>query len=312
MKFKYPYSDAHCDTITRLYKNNDSINNSKYMVNLSHLRKYQGALQVFAIYNNGHLLKDDVISIIEFLKNECRVYSEYMSLETKLKNTISNHMSDRITALLSIENLGAQRDFCIEDISFYNDNGIIMMSLCHNDNNILCGGIGENKSGLTPLGRRALRLMQKNGVILDVSHMSDISFWEALEEYSLPFTASHSNSRTVYPNMRNLTDKQFVCLVKRGGVCGINYYPDFLEGENSDIDSVIKHIEHFMSLGGENSICLGSDFDGIEKTAQNLDNAGCVYKLFDKLLSINYNESLVKKIAFGNFHNFLQKFETLK
>ena len=175
----------------------------------------------------------------------------------------------------------------------------------------LCGGIGKNNIGLTSLGRRALRLMQQAGIILDVSHMSDQSFWEALEEYTLPPIASHSNSRKICANMRNLTDKQFVYLVKRGGLCGINYCPVFLCDEKSGLDLVVKHIEHFLSLGGENSICLGSDFDGIEKTAQNLENAGCVYKLFDKHLSINYNESLVNKIAVVNFHNFLQKFETL-
>lgn len=312
MNFKYPYFDAHCDTLTALYKDKASLNNSKYMVNLSHLKKYHAAVQFFAIYNNGMLLKDDILNIASFLKDECRAYKEFVSFECKHKNIISNKSSGKISALLSIESLGAQPDFSLEDIYLYKDTGIIMMSLCHNDNNILCGGIGKNNMGLTSLGRRTLRLMQQAGIILDVSHMSDQSFWEALEEYTLPPIASHSNSRKICANMRNLTDKQFVYLVKRGGLCGINYCPVFLCDEKSGLDLVVKHIEHFLSLGGENSICLGSDFDGIEKTAQNLENAGCVYKLFDKLLSINYNESLVNKIAVVNFHNFLQKFETLR
>lgn len=310
MNFSYPYFDAHCDTITELYKNKSSINNSKYMVNLSHLKKYFGAVQVFAIYNSGSLFKENIISILEFLKEECKLYNEFISFETTEKAMLQNHFANKITAFASIESLGSQKDFSPNHISFYKQKGVKIMSLCHNADNPLCGGCALNQNGLTPLGRESLRLMQKTSVILDVSHMSHKSFWEAIAEYSLPFMATHSNSSKIHNHPRNLTDEQFICLAKRGGVCGINYYPPHL-GKKANIETVIKHIEHFMSLGGENAICLGSDFDGIEKTAQNLENAGCVYRLFNKLLSINYNETLINKIAFNNFHNFLKNYETL-
>jgi len=310
MNYKYPYSDTHCDTLTELFKSGKSLNNREYMVNLSHLKKYKGATQVFAIYNSGKYLKQDIIEIASYLKKECILYRDFISFETGADYVLNNYSKGRISALLSIENLGSQADLSLYNIEEYKNNGIIIIGLCHNEDNTLCGGI-KNSKGLTNFGRKILRQMQKHKIILDVSHMGEKSYWEALEEYSLPFMASHSNSRTVCNHPRNITDSQFAHLVKRGGLCGINFYPAFLGGEKADINSVVSHIEHFMSLGGENSLCIGSDFDGIEKCAIGLENASCVYRLFDRLLSINYNESLINKIAFSNFHNFFKKYETL-
>lgn len=310
MNYKYPYSDTHCDTLTELFKSSESLNNNEYMVNLSHLKKYKGAAQVFAIYNSGNFLKQDITDIAAYLKKECNLYSDFISFETEADAIIKNSANGTISAILSIENLGSQADLSLQSIEEYKQNGIIIIGLCHNEDNALCGGI-KNTNGLTFLGRKILRQMQKHKIILDVSHMGEKSYWEALEEYSLPFMASHSNSFSVCTHPRNITDSQFAYLVKRGGLCGINFVPDFLSGEKSDINSVVSHIEHFMSLGGENSLCIGSDFDGTEKTTLGLENAACVYRLFDKLLSINYNESLINKIAFSNFHNFLKKYETL-
>lgn len=310
MNYKYPYFDSHCDTITELFKSGKSLNNSEYMVNLSHLKKYNGAAQVFAIYNSGDFSKKNIIDIASYLKNECIVHSDFISFETKSDNIFKNITKGRISALLSIENLGSQPDLSLWDIEAYKALGVIIIGLCHNEDNALCGGI-KNTKGLTTFGRKILRQMQKHKVILDVSHLGEKSYWEALEEYSLPFMASHSNSRTIHNHPRNITDSQFAYLVKRGGLCAVNFVPEFLKSEKADIDAVVSHIEYFMSLGGENSLCIGSDFDGIEKTALGLENAACVYRLYDRLLSINYNESLINKIAFSNFHNFLRKYETL-
>jgi len=307
---QYQYFDAHCDTITKLYNKKTSLKCSNYMVNINHLKNYTNASQVFAIYNDGSLKKNDVLKMIKYFKNECNKYLSDISFVTNTKELQFCLRQGKIAALLSIEALGDEDDFDIDNINLYYKNGISIMGLCHNNDNILCGGIENNSLGLTPLGIKVLRRMQSIGIILDVSHMSDKSFWEAASHWVLPFAATHSNSRSIYPHPRNLSDKQFVYLASKGGICGINFYPPFVNGKNSKIDDVISHIEHFMSLGGENNICLGSDFDGIDFTVTDIDNASFVYRLFDRLLAINYKESLVNKIAFNNFHNFIRKFET--
>lgn len=309
MNRMYPYFDFHCDTLTSVYAKKTNLNTQDTMVNINYLKKYYPAVQTFAIYNDGSLLEEDILKIINFLKDECRVYSgiiKFAHSMTQIKSNISNKI---VSAILSIESLGDQKDFNEQSLRLYYENGVRIAGLCHNHDNPLCGGIGENKNGLKPQGKLALRQMQSLGIILDVSHMSDKSFWEATEEYSLPFVATHSNSRDVCNNLRNLTDEQFICISKRGGLCGINFYPPFLTKEKADITSIIRHIEHFLSLGGENNICIGTDFDGIDKVPLGIENAGMVYKLFDALLSLNYNETLINKLAFNNFFNFFQKFE---
>ena len=182
------------------------------------------------------------------------------------------------------------------------------MSLCWNNDNILCGGCEGENTGITDLGKQTLFQMEKHRIILDVSHMSDKSFWESFENYSLPICATHSVSRSVHNHKRNLTDEQFIEIAKRGGVCGINFYPPFLCDGDADIDTVIKHIEYFMSLGGENHIGLGSDFDGIGVAPDGLENSADICNLLDRLLALNYSEETVEKIAFKNFKNLFKQF----
>ena len=141
MNYKYSYSDTHCDTLTELFKSSKSLNNNEYMVNLSHLKKYKGATQVFAIYNSGNFLKQDIADIASYLKNECNLYSDFISFETEADAIIKNSANGRISAILSIENLGSQPDLTLQNIEEYKKCGIIIMGLCHNDDNFLCGGI---------------------------------------------------------------------------------------------------------------------------------------------------------------------------
>ena len=101
---------------------------------------------------------------------------------------------------------------------------------------------------------------------------------------------------------------QFIAIKNRGGVCGINFYPPFLCDGKADINTIINHIEHFMSLGGENSIGLGSDFDGINTSPEGLENSSHIYRLLEGLLALNYSQETVEKIAFKNFKNLFEKF----
>ncbi len=137
--------------------------------------------------------------------------------------------------------------------------------------------------------------------MIDVSHLSDEGFCDVAEITSKPFIASHSNSRTVCPHFRNLTDDQFKVLIKRGGVAGINLCPDFL-GTDPSVDSIVRHIEHFAALGGENNIGIGADFDGIGSLPRGIRGTEDLYKIFDRLLSLNYSQEQADKIAFSNMY----------
>ncbi|MBE7051480.1 MAG: hypothetical protein E7395_02765 [Ruminococcaceae bacterium] len=305
----YPYFDSHCDTISKMLTNQVGLNSPSLEVNLSALSAYKPTVQVFALYNDGSFYKNDVLSSFQKFKNECKRFSRQIAFKRSCGGIKHNAYMGRATALLAIEALGNQPDFSIDNIIDYHRSGVRIMSLCWNDDNILCGGTNKNLSGLTGLGVEVLKKMKKLKIILDVSHMSDKSFYEALQVYDLPMCATHSSSRSVCNHPRNLTDDQFLKIAARGGMCGINFYPPFLGGNKPGINQVIAHIEHFMALGGEDAIGIGADFDGTDRTACGLENAGLTYKLFDALLSLNYKESTVNKIAFYNFYKFLKNFE---
>jgi membrane dipeptidase len=289
-----------------MYKNKLGLDSSELMVNTKNLHGYKSAIQVFALFNNGKMDKANMLECFDFFKKECEKLSNFVSV-CSLSKEINENKSP-LSAVLAIEALGNQPDFCVEDIKDFYDVGVRFMSLCWNNDNALCGGCDGESVGITYLGKQTLAEMEKYKIILDVSHMSDESFWESFENYSLPVCATHSVSRTIHEHKRNLTDEQFLAIVKRGGVCGINFYPPFICNDDADINDVIKHIEHFMSLGGENSIGLGSDFDGIDSTPCDLENSSHFYRLFDALLTLNYSEEIVEKIAYRNFKNFFMKF----
>ena len=301
----YSYFDAHCDTMSKMYKRGLGLDASRLMVNTENLSGYRDCVQVFALFNGGDMRRADMDSCFSYFKGECERLSDKVRLAYKADDLEKN--STPLLAILSIEGLGNQPDFKLSDISAFHDTGVRFMSLSWNNDNLLCGGCDGN-FGLTELGRAALSEMERHRIILDVSHMSDKSFYDSLECYTLPIVATHSVSRAVYNHRRNLTDGQFLEIMRRGGVVGINFYPPFLTGDEADIDTVVLHIEHFMALGGEGSLGLGSDFDGIDKAPKGLETSAYFYRLTDRLLALNYSDESVEGIMYKNFKRLFKSF----
>lgn len=305
----FPYFDTHCDTITKICVDQKRLNDESLMVNLKHMKKYSACVQVFALFCDGTFTVDDAFARLKKFRQECDYFGRYISLQSTvlgIKRVLSRHKSVGICA---IESLGNLKDFDISVIEKFHRAGVKFISLGWNNDNILCGGADLNRNGITLLGKRCIEEMDKRRIILDVSHMSDKSFFEAAECYSRPLCATHSSSRSVCKHQRNLTDEQFKVICESGGMCGINFYPIHIGDKNSGLREIVNHIEHFLSLGGENHIGIGADFDGIDVVPHDVPNQGAVYNLFNELLTLNYSETLVKKIAFLNFYNFMTKFE---
>ncbi len=164
----------------------------------------------------------------------------------------------------------------------------------------------RTEPGLTPFGRAVVREMNRLGIVIDLSHISDRGFWDVLSLTEKPVTASHSDSRELCPHSRNLTDEMFKALVRNGGVAGINFCTSFLGG-SADVRRIIEHIDHFCALGGEKNVGIGSDFDGIDELPGGIDGAESLYKIFDGLLRMNYTEEQVRGIAYGNFLRLFEK-----
>jgi len=172
--------------------------------------------------------------------------------------------SGRTGVLLTVEN-GAALGGSLERIEELAADGVKLLTLTWNGVNELGSGKASDR-GLTPFGRAAVRSLERAGIVPDVSHLNDRGFWELLDVARKPFAVTHSNARAVCRHPRNLTDGQIREMVRRGCLIGLNYCADFLrdDGKPAGREDLLRHIEHFLELGAEDCLALGSDLDGCD------------------------------------------------
>ena len=311
------YFDFHCDTISKLYEGrqqNDSLHLDRLQSHVS-LEKAAGLSaygQVFAFWTpvgiGSVAAYQNFYSLLNIMKNELALFGDRIALCHNADEIERNAAKGKTAALLSLEgsravmgNLEILHDFYAE--------GVRLISLSWNERNALCDGVSVNDAGgLTALGRAFVEEIERLGMILDVSHISDRGFWDICEIAKKPFAATHSNSRALCKHRRNLADGMFVEIVKRGGVAGINFCKDFLEddGERADVTSVVRHIEHFLSLGGSGSVVMGADFDGADMPPD-ISGIDKVVIIAEEMLKANYPQDLVDNILWGNAVAFIKR-----
>lgn len=286
---KYSIFDAHCDTLSAIADYGGDICKNRYNLDKSRMTEYKSYTQIFACFISP-----------EHRENAWERFFE-------LKSCFDRQNFDGVTPLLSIESADMIRSE--EDVIKLSEFGLKVISLTWNNSNHLAGGADECENGLTPLGKTVIKAMNRRNILLDVSHLNDKSFYQAAECALKPIIATHSNSRYICNHRRNLTDVMFKIICDSGGCVGINLYPPFLtEKEKCSSEDVIRHIEHFLELGGENHIGIGADFDGTENILPD-DITGCqgIYKIFDLLKKRGYSDELIEKISHKNFERIFGK-----
>lgn len=295
-----PYFDAHCDTITA----QDFLRVTNGHLDLTRLSDYAPCGQIFAICCTQDM-PGGYRTYLPRLLSELERNRDLVTLCRTADDICRATQDGKTAALIAVE--GAEHFGCtIEGLRDAYAHGVRSVNLTWNYDNALSGAAMASGSGLTEQGRAFVREAQRLGVILDVSHLSDRGFWDLLELSEKPVYASHSNARTLCPWPRNLTDAQFTALVEQGGGAGLNLCPDFL-GRGRDMDAVIAHLEHFLSLGGEKAVFLGTDFDGIDDTPRGISGVEDMGALYNALLRRNYPESLARDIFFNNLFEILER-----
>lgn len=295
-----PYFDAHCDTVTAVLERGGSLTENEYMLDLRRLSAYAPAAQFFAVWGGRYEEKAALLRS-ELQKSGlgilCRSVGEARAAVER----------GQIAAFLSVEGM-EQLDCSIEHLrEAHERDGLIMVNLCWNSDNELCGSAMDSGGGLTDKGRAFIRAAQNMGVVIDLSHASERAFWDVMELSIRPVLASHSNAAALCSDFpRNLTDAQFEALVRCGGGAGLNLCPDFL-GLTRDADACCAHIEHFLSLGGERAVFIGADLDGIDDTPQGIAGVQDVGRIYEALLQRNYPESLVRDIFYNNLMDILER-----
>ena len=147
--------------------------------------------------------------------------------------------------------------------------------------------------------------METDGIIIDISHASQALFYDVAENTNLPFVASHSNSYKITSHRRNLTDEQFSVIRNRKGLMGLNFHNEFLNNnsQNAGMTDILRHAEHFLSLGGEDILCFGSDFDGISRKPLDLKDPSDLPNLTEILVS-RFGEECARGIAGQNLIDY--------
>lgn len=305
----YKIIDTHCDTASELLDQRKTFENFDGMINLSMMKEYKSYIQIFAawISKESQNPKQRAVVILDKAKEEIKKNNINLILSCEdLENTIN---TNSLGGILAIEDA---RALCgsLSAVRFFYDYGVRALTLAWNDDNEVTAGVAneEKSAGLTDFGVEVVQEMNRLGMIVDVSHITEKGFWDVLSVSKKPVMASHSNCYSVCKHRRNLKDEQIKALIKNGGIMGINIYPPFLENdpEKANIKSVIRHIDHALSLGAYDNICLGSDFDGIDTTTVDITDASCYVKLIDAMKE-QYSDELIDKITHKNFIEFYKK-----
>lgn len=303
--------DLHCDTLYRAAIEKGSIINNDYHISIKKGQKYNKWFQTMAVWIPDEVKGDDAFNLFldcyKKLKEDI-VKSEYEINHVKNFSLLKGS-SAKTNVILSVEN-GSALNGKIENVRLFSNLGVRFITLTWNDSNDIGDGAGvENPNGITAFGKKIIKEMEKEKITADVSHASDPLFWDVMEISSRPVIATHSNSRTICNHKRNLTDEQFRAIVKNKGIVGLNLHKYFIkENGEADLQDILLHIEHFLSLGGEKTLALGTDFDGAEMPhdVKGIENLSDFYEL---LLRKNYKEELIKDIFFGNAYKFCENFD---
>ncbi len=186
--------------------------------------------------------------------------------------------------------------------------GLAVIGMAWDSNELATSAWDKNDEGLTSLGREFVKKCDNLGIIGDVSHLSDRSFYDYMQTSRYPVLATHSNFREICPSPRNLTKDMARAIVERGGVIGINLYPEFLRADGAaTADDIIRHVDYALENFGENSIGFGFDIDGTDgKYPIGLSEDMSIPDAVCEILLSRYSEDVVSKIAGGNVLNFLR------
>lgn len=214
--------------------------------------------------------------------------------------------------------LGIENGLAIEDdlanLRHFAERGVVYITLCHNGDNAICDSArgSHTHNGVSEFGERVIREMNRLGVMVDLSHGGEKSFYDALEISTMPLVCSHSNCKALCDVPRNLTDDQLRALARKGGVAHVTLYHGFLrkEGEASILD-VMQHLEHAIQVMGIDHVGLGTDFDG-DGGVRGMADSSEMINFTLQLLRRKFSEEDIAKIWGGNWLRVMRLVQSVK
>lgn len=199
----------------------------------------------------------------------------------------------------------------LDVIRRYHQRGVTYITLCHTRNNAICDSSSDTTKlwgGLSPYGRKVVKLMNKLGMLIDLSHASESTFWEVLKRSKRPVFASHSSAKALFDHDRNLTDEQLHALAQQGGVVQVCPCPDFLRKDlqNATLTDFMNHLQHAIQIAGIDHVGIGTDFDG-GGGVKGCNGDNDLINITVRLLESGYNEEEIGKLWGGNFLRLMRE-----
>ena len=307
----YALIDLHCDTLTAP-EGSGSLDDPCRHFALSKIPREVRWCQCCAIFIPDGLRGEEAIAYYDLHHRSFYRQMEALSdrvLPCRTAADIEEAWAAGKTAvILTVEN-GSALAGRLERIDILARDGVRMLTLTWNGENELGSG-NKTDHGLSNFGKEAVRELERQGILVDVSHLNDRGFDDLLEVSKRPFVASHSNARSVCSHKRNLTDEQIREMVRRGCLIGLNFYNAFLrpDGCPGTLDDLWRHTARFLELGAERCLALGSDADGADlPPCLNSPRAFAgLYRYFlDRGLSPTLAEGILWRNALRFFHQLI-------
>ena len=306
--------DAHEDIAFHLnYFKRGFVNSDKpCMITLPWLK--QGGVRL--VFNTifvhpKHRPNETVSKAIEQLKTYNEIYENHKDEVLQIKDKgdlLKLEKSDMIGFLTLMEGADPIED--LQQIEHYYNQGVRIIGPAWNNQNIFASG-PETNNGLTDLGVELINEMNRLKITLDLSHLNQKSFWEAVELTNLIPIATHSNSKSLTNHPRNLDDEQLLSISKRGGVIGIVFYNSFLKTNNSapTLEDIYLHTDYIINTCGEDHVGIGTDLDGgnINEFPEEIRDISKLPKVAKFFLHKGYSEDRIRKIMGGNFLRVMKK-----
>ncbi|WP_392486890.1 dipeptidase [Haloimpatiens sp. FM7315] len=299
--------DLHCDTIYKMVEEEKNINfkQNKLQVDLNKLKKAQSMAQFFACFVDLQRDKNPLERALDMIDKFYEKIGENIGnidIARNYDEIINNNNEGKISGVLTIEGGEALKGKISNLRNFYKL-GVRLVTLTWNYQNEIGypGCVSEFKNkGLTEFGKELVCEMNRLGMIVDVSHLSDAGFYDVIKYSSKPIMASHSNSREIQNHSRNLTDDMIKALAENGGVMGLNFCNAFLSSKKiGSVGDMAKHIKHIVNVGGIDIMAVGTDFDGINNPPE-IEDIGGIYKLYEELRKQGFSEEDIDKIFYKN------------
>ena len=308
--------DLHCDTLYECYETGASLRENTLCIDRAKTGGYGHYAQFFALFCGAQppqpvpgrrcLMdlppEDRLDALLDTARTQFRENANWLTLCRDADELELARRKGKAAAFLSVE--GAELLPTEAHVQRAYDAGVRLVTLSWNYRSpYACGAVTDDDAGLTPRGRALVHELIGLGVILDVSHLSSRGFWELCVETEAPFAATHSNSRAVCGHTRNLTDDQFRAIRDSGGVVGINLYNVFVGGDR--MEDLLAHFDHFLELGGEKTLALGSDWDGDIVGAGGIRGVEEMHLLAEAMARRGYGEKLIRSIFYDNLARLL-------